>query len=144
MRITEIMTRNPEVVSPDTSLQATAQKMGSLDVGVMPVCDGKKLVGMITDRDITIRSTASGDSPEEIKVSDAMTGEVHYCFSDQSVQDATQLMKKHQIRRLPIIDRDNHELVGIVSLGDLAVDGASDEQSGEALEEISEPAKPDR
>lgn len=144
MQIKEIMTRKPEVVAPNQPLQAAAQKMESLDVGVMPVCDGKKLVGMITDRDITIRATAAGMDPNQMKVSDAMTEEVTYAYADQSVEEIAQIMEENQIRRLPILDRTNDELTGIVSLGDLAVEGRRDDLSAEALEEISKPASPNR
>lgn len=144
MQISEIMTRNPEVVTPNTSLQETASKMGDLDVGVMPVCDGKKLVGMVTDRDIAIRAVASGNNPGAMKAGDIMSSDVQFCYADQSVNDAARLMKEHQIRRLPIIERDNQQLVGIVSLGDLAVDVEDTDISGEALEEISRPSRPER
>jgi CBS domain-containing protein len=143
MKIQEIMTKNPEVVTPNTSLQQAAQKMESLNVGSMPVCNGKKLVGMITDRDITVRATAEGMNPSQAKVSDFMTDHVHYCHADQSVADAAQMMKENQIRRLPVVNRDN-ELVGILSLGDLAVDTNNDRKSGETLEEISKPSRPER
>jgi CBS domain-containing protein len=144
MQIQEIMTRNPEVVTPDTSLQAAAQKMESLDVGSMPVCDGKRLVGMITDRDITIRATAGGMDPNEMKVSEIMTDHIHYCYADQSVEEAARIMKENQIRRLPVIGSENQQLVGIVALGDLAVDSGDTQKSAETLEEISRPSHPNR
>jgi CBS domain-containing protein len=143
MKIQEIMTRNPEVVTPDSSLQVAAQKLESLDIGSLPVCNGKKLVGVITDRDITIRATAQGRDPGEVKVSDVMTDHVHYIYDDQGVEDAAQLMKENQIRRLPVVNRDK-ELVGIIALGDLAVDTDDNEHSAEALEEISKPSQPNR
>lgn len=143
MKIQDIMTRNPEVVTPNTSLQNAAQKMESLDVGSMPVCNGKKLVGVITDRDITIRATAEGINPSQAKVSDFMTDHVHYCHADQNVDEAARIMKENQIRRLPVVNGDN-ELVGILALGDLAVDMDNNRKSGEALEEISRPSRPER
>ena len=144
MKIRQIMTQNPEIVTPNESLQATARKMESLDVGVMPVCDGNTLIGMITDRDITIRATAEGMDPNQMKVSDVMTDKVTWMYADQDVDEAVRLMKEKQIRRLPIIDRENNQLIGIVSLGDLAVETGDEERSGETLEEISEPAQPQR
>jgi CBS domain-containing protein len=143
MQIKEIMTRNPDIVTPNTTLRDAAQKMESLDVGSMPVCNGKKLVGMITDRDITVRATAEGMDPGKVKVGDFMTDHVHYCHADQNVEDAAQMMKENQIRRLPVVDQNN-DLVGILSLGDLAVDTDNDRQSGETLEEISRPSRPER
>lgn len=142
MKLSKIMTRNVEVVHPDSMLQEAAQKMESLDIGSVPVCDNRRLVGMLTDRDITVRAVAKGSNPAQTKVSDTMTPDIIYCFEDQDIKEAAKLMEKHQIRRLPILNR-NHELVGIVALGDLAVE-ADDKLSGRVLEEISEPAKPAR
>jgi CBS domain-containing protein len=143
MQIKEMMTRNVEVVNPDAMLQDAASKMKDLDVGVLPVCTGTRLVGMLTDRDITIRAVAEGREPGQTKVSDVMTPDLVYCFEDQEVEEAAIVMEEQQIRRLPIISRDK-DLVGIVSLGDLAVDVSDEEMSGEVLEEVSQPAEPDR
>jgi CBS domain-containing protein len=109
-------------------------------VGSVPVCDGDRLLGMVTDRDITLRVTAEGRDPQ-VPVSQVMTAEVFYCYDDQDVKEAAKVMRKKQIRRLPIVNREN-KLVGIVSLGDLAVEAGKDKLSGRTLEEISEPAKP--
>jgi CBS domain-containing protein len=143
MQLKDIMTRDVEVVMPEATLQEAAQKMKELDVGAIPVCDGRKLRGMLTDRDIAIRSTAEGRDPKQTKVNETMTDEVYYCYENQSVEDAALIMMEKQIRRLPIINKDN-ELVGIVSLGDMAVDTGDPELGGHALEEISKPSKPDR
>jgi CBS domain-containing protein len=142
MKIREIMTRNVETVRPEHVIQEAASKMKSLDVGSLPVCDNRKLLGMITDRDITVRAVADGRNPGITPVQDAMTPGVTYCYDDQDVSEAAKLMKEHQIRRLPIVNRQ-HELVGIVALGDLAVDGDR-KMSGKVLEQVSEPAEPDR
>lgn len=143
MLVREIMTPDVEVVDPDTMIAVAAQKMESLNTGVMPVCDGERLVGMLTDRDITVRATAAGRDPKKTHVRDMMTPEVIYCYDDQDVAEAALTMEEHQIRRLPVVNRE-HKLVGIVALGDLAVDTGDEEMSGEVIEEISKPAKPDR
>jgi CBS domain-containing protein len=143
MNIQDIMTRDVEVVAPNASLQTAAQRMKDLDVGSLPVCDGERLLGMITDRDITIRATAMGKNPGDTAVSDTMSSGVTYCFEDQPISEAAQMMEEQQIRRLPIINRQK-KLVGIVSLGDLAVDGGNKSVAGEAITEISQPARPQR
>ena len=117
--------------------------MKSLDVGSLPVCDGRRLQGMLTDRDITIRATAEGRDPRQTPVHEVMTPETIYCFEDQEASEAARLMEQRQIRRLPILNR-NKDLVGIVALGDLAVDMPNDKRVGEVLEGISEPASPQR
>ena len=143
MELREIMTRNPEVVSGDASLQEAATKMKNLDVGLMPICDGDRLQGMLTDRDITIRATADGRDPNKTKVTEVMSTDVAYCFEDQEVAEAVSLMEARQIRRLPILNKDKH-LVGVVSLGDIAVHVGDRDLAGETLQEVSEPAQPKR
>ena len=143
MQIADVMTRNVEVIHPDSILQEAAEKMRLLNVGMIPVCDGERLVGMLTDRDITVRATAEGRDPAKTKVREAMTPQVIYCFEDQTVKEAAKLMEEKQIRRLPILSRDKR-LIGIISLGDLAVDTGNDKLAGQTLSEISEPARPNR
>jgi CBS domain-containing protein len=143
MELREIMTRNPEVVSGDASLQEAATKMKNLDVGLMPICDGDRLQGMLTDRDITIRATADGRDPNKTKVTEVMSTDVAYCFEDQEVAEAVSLMEARQIRRLPILNKDKR-LVGVVSLGDIAVHVGDRDLAGETLQEVSEPAQPKR
>ncbi len=138
------MTREVDVVPPDVSIRDAAAKMKELDVGAIPVCDGQKLSGLVTDRDITLRAVAEGRDPSKTRVSDVMSSEIAYCFEDDSVEQAAKLMESKQIRRLPILDR-NKQLTGIVSPGDIAVRAEGSRQknlAGEALEEISEPARP--
>ena len=142
MQVRDVMTRGVEVVRPDATLQEAAAKMDELDVGPLPVCDGGRLVGFVTDRDITVRATAAGRDPRATRVREVMTTDLLYCFEDQDGAEAAALMAERQVRRLPVLDRDEH-LVGIVSLGDLAV-GADAARAAEALEQISEPARPDR
>jgi CBS domain-containing protein len=144
MRVSEVMTRSVTCIHPDASLQEAAAKMKSLDIGPLPICDGnRRLVGMLTDRDITVRSTAEGEDPTAIRVRDIMTPEVFYCFDDQLVGEAAQLMEEKQVRRLVVLNRDG-ELVGIVSLGDLAVVTGDEQLSGNTLQAVSEPAIPRR
>jgi CBS domain-containing protein len=143
MELREIMTRNPEVVSAQSSLREAATKMKNLDVGLIPVCAGDRLEGLLTDRDITIRATADGRDPNKTKVSDVMSTDVAYCFEDQDVAEAVSLMEARQIRRLPVLSKDKR-LVGIVSLGDIAVHAGDRDLAGETLQEVSEPSQPKR
>jgi len=143
MQLKDVMTHGVEVVNPGTTLQEAAEKMRRLDVGPLPVCDGDRLVGMLTDRDITVRAVAEGCDPTTTPVREAMTPEIIHCFEDQDVQEAARLMAQYQIRRLPILNR-NKRLVGMVSLGDLAVSTGDQRRVGEVLEQVSEPAEPRR
>ena len=133
-RVKDVMTRHVEVIRPDATLKDAAAKMADLDVGVMPVCDGDRLVGMLTDRDITIRAIARGADPST-PVREIMSTSVRYAYEDEPIAGARDAMKKHKIRRLPILDA-NRRLIGIVSLGDLAVD-ADAEDAGDVLERVS-------
>jgi len=143
MRVKEVMTTGVEVIDPDGTLQEAAARMKSLDVGMLPVCDNGRLEGTLTDRDITVRATAEGEDPTIIRVRDVMTPDVVYCYDDQLVSDAARLMQERQVRRLVVINRDKR-LVGIVSLGDLAIETGDEEMAGQALEAGSEPSRPVR
>jgi CBS domain-containing protein/sporulation protein YlmC with PRC-barrel domain len=143
MQIKEIMTRQVEVVHPEATLREAAQKMVGLDVGPLPVCKGDELVGMLTDRDITVRATAEGRDPKTTRVYEVMTPEIIFTYEDEDVSDAAQLMTEHQIRRLVVLNRDKR-LVGIVSLGDLAVHTGDVQQAGQTLEGVSDPSEPQR
>jgi CBS domain-containing protein len=134
------MTRNVQVVRPDESLQRAAQVMDELNVGSLPVCDRGGLVGMITDRDITVRATAAG-LPAHTLVGDVMTEHARWCTTEQTVQEAMQQMADVQIRRLPVVDGERR-VVGIVSLGDLATRHQG--HVAAALRRISDPSMPDR
>jgi CBS domain-containing protein len=135
-KISEVMTTDVKVVRPNETIQEAARQMSDLDVGAIPVCDGRRLQGMITDRDITIRAVADGRSADT-PVSEVMTADVIWCSEDDTTQDVLDRMADEQIRRIPVIDKDRN-LVGIVSLGDLAIE---DEQNvDEALRDISMPA----
>jgi CBS domain-containing protein len=143
MQIREIMTREVDVVPPTASVRDAALKMKELDVGAIPVCDGQKLAGLVTDRDITVRAVAEGRNPSEVRVAEVMSSDIAYCFEDETVEQAANLMESKQIRRLPILDR-NKQLTGIISLGDISVRTEGSRQkdlAADALEEISEPAK---
>ena len=140
MLLKEIMTTDVEVIEPETSITNAAKKMRSLDVGALPVCDGRRLVGMVTDRDITIRVTAEARNPDSTCVRDCMSPEIVYCFDDQDVEEAERVMQEKQIRRLPVLTRDK-QLAGIVALGDLATKTGDIQQVGRTTREVSEPAR---
>src|SRR5215510_7417122 len=120
MQVSEVMTRHVEVIDSNAPLKEAAGKMKTLDIGLIPVCDGDKLRGTITDRDITVRGVAEGYDPAKTKVADIMSADLAYCYEDDEIDAALNLMEKRQIRRLPVLSREKY-LVGIVSLGDLAV-----------------------
>jgi CBS domain-containing protein len=150
VRAAEIMTENPESVTPDTSIADAAKKMKDLDVGIMPVVDsteGRHLKGVITDRDITIRAVAEGKDGKT-RVGDCMTSDVDTVNKNDPVHDVLDLMSRNQIRRVPVTDREGR-LVGIIAQADLAVEFGGDRPTRErkvedTLERISEPARPRR
>ncbi|WP_139373863.1 CBS domain-containing protein [Enhydrobacter aerosaccus] len=137
------MTRGVETVAPDASLQQAASAMEALGVGSLPVCDGQRLVGSITDRDIVVRGVAAGLSPVETLVRDCMTSDIAYAFCDEEADEVLERMKTLQVRRLAVLDRDK-SLVGIVALGDVATEprAAALASVGAAVAEISEPSRP--
>lgn len=138
MKLSEIMTSDVEILHPDDSLQTAARKMRDRDIGFLPVYDGDQLIGVLTDRDIVMRGLASGMQPETMIGRNMLTAPVVYCYDDQSVDEATDLMRQNQIRRLVILQRGNDRVVGVVSLGDLAMN-ADKKTSGEVLQSVSEP-----
>jgi CBS domain-containing protein len=142
-QIADIMTRDVQVIRPEASIFEAASLMKRLGVGSLPVCDGRRLQGMLTDRDIVLRTVAESRDPQLAAARDAMTGQIVYAYDDDSIDRVAELMREHQIRRLPIVDRQKN-LIGIVSLGDLAVDAGRDRLSGSTLERISEPSRPRR
>jgi CBS domain-containing protein len=139
MKIKDVMTRAVETVRPDQTLQEAAARMKSLDVGPMPVTEGDRLVGMLTDRDIVVRAVADGRDARTTKVRDAMTSEVVCCKEDDDVKEAAKQMKERQIRRIVVVDAQQR-VSGIVSLGDIAVDTSDEKMSGRVLEEVSKPS----
>lgn len=138
MLLQDIMTPNVECIGPDETVEAAAQRMRDLDVGILPVCENDRLAGMITDRDIAIRAVADGCDPTTCRVRDVMTPDVIYCFEDDAVEDAEHLMERRQVRRLLVLNRKKR-LVGILALGDIAVRTADDRQAGAVLHAVSEP-----
>lgn len=135
MKINEVMTREVEVARPDDTIQTVARKMAASDFGFMPVCDGRRLQGTVTDRDLTTRALAEGKS-FDTPVSQVMSRDVHWLRQDEDVSAALKFMGDKQIRRLPVID-ESDRLVGVVALGDLARTG-KDRKAGDALEDISQ------
>jgi CBS domain-containing protein len=116
------MCRRGAVVSPDDTIRQAAAKMKEIDAGALPVAEGDKLVGMLTDRDIAVRAVAEGKGPDA-KVRDLMTPQVKYVFDDEQIEDVADNMADLQVRRLPVVNREKR-LVGIVSLGDLVTEGS--------------------
>jgi CBS domain-containing protein len=143
MQVLDVMTRDVETIAPDASLQQAAEAMEAMGVGSLPVCDGRRLVGTLTDRDIVIRGVATGRSPVEMVVRDCMTEDISYAFEEEDSEEVLARMKTLQIRRLAVLDKDKN-LVGIVSLGDIATEprAADSKEVGEAIAEISEPSRP--
>jgi len=135
-KIADIMSTDVRTIQPQESLRRAAQCMQELDVGALPVCDGDRLLGMLTDRDIAIRGVADGLDPDTACVSDIMTPEVQYCTAEQDAEEAKRLMGARQVRRLPVLD-GGQRIVGIVSLGDLALREGG--HIDKALRDISQP-----
>lgn len=136
-RISEIMSPNPQVVTPEESLKRAAALMRQLDIGVLPVCSGSQVLGIVTDRDIAVRGVAAGLGPDSACVSDVMTRDVMCATESQDSDELMHLMSDCQVRRIPVVNK-NKELVGIVSLGDLATHHVK--HTEETLREISEPS----
>lgn len=143
MQLKDIMTPGVEVIAPDASIYEAAQKMSHLDIGPLPVCEDNRLIGMLTDRDITVRAVAAGRDPVTTLVRDVMTPDLVYGFDDQEIADAARVMEQYQIRRLPVLNR-RKQLVGMVALGDLAVHSGAQPMAAEVLEQVSEPGKSGR
>jgi len=135
MIISEVMTRDVRIVSPDDTLESAARLMEEQDFGSLPVAENDRLVGMVTDRDIAIRAVARGLIPRESTVREIMSAEIKYVYDDESVRDVANVMGDLQVRRLPVLDRGKR-LVGIVSLGDLALTKPT--SAGDALQAIAE------
>jgi CBS domain-containing protein len=139
-KVQDIMTRGARSMAPSDSVVQAAQIMDELNVGAIPVCKDGELVGMVTDRDITVRAVAGARADAGTTLSDVMSAAVSWCYEDQSIEQAVEQMAGQQIRRLPVLDHSRH-LVGMLSLGDVAVKLDAD-QAGQCLEQISEPARP--
>jgi len=137
MQVKNIMTSSVLTVAPHATLREAAEMMKKHDVGFLPVSDGTRLVGMITDRDITVRAVADAKDQWEQRVRDVMSPEAIYCFEDDGVDTAAQLMRDRQVRRLVVVNRDQR-LVGVVSLGDVAVQTRDERLAGDTLQAVSE------
>ncbi len=140
MKVSEIMSRDIDVVAPETTLRDAAERMQALDVGVLPVCADDRLVGVITDRDITVRATADGLDPFATQVGEIMSkDDLITCREDEDVEDAARTMRDKQVRRLPVLNQE-HRLVGMLSLGDIAVDAENADVPSQTLKEVSRPS----
>ena len=131
-RLKDVMTRDVDMVGPETDLSEAAKKMKKQGEGALPVCDGKKLRGIITERDIVLRAIAEGKDLKKLKVSDVMSKKVHFCFDDEGLDVAAELMKSKKILRVVVLNR-KRKFVGMVSIGDLAVET---ELAGETLRSL--------
>jgi len=138
MQLSEIMTRNVFAVAADATLQEAAEAMTSHDVGFLPVVENNLPVGVVTDRDIVTRGVARGADPRQTPVGQVMTPDLETMSEDATVEEAAQLMQQKQIRRLMVLNADRR-IVGVVALGDLAVEGADSQISGQALAGVSQP-----
>lgn len=138
MRLGNLMTGSIQAVAPGASLAEAAKKMASQDIGSLPVCsDKRKLLGIITDRDITVRAVARGLDPNQTKVQDVMTKDVLSCHADSAIEEACELMERQQVRRVVVTDSEDTP-IGILSLGDIAL-SLRENRAGEVLRKVSEP-----
>ena len=137
MKVKDIMTKNVVYIDPDAPVTEAARLMQKHNVGSIPVCDKSGVVGMITDRDIVVRNVAHGTDPHTTSVKNVMTSRVATVTPDMDIDQVSNIMSKDQIRRIPVVDKNM--LVGIVALGDLAVDNRLDSEASDALTDISMP-----
>lgn len=138
--VSEVMTRDAATIAPTQTLREAAQMMDALNVGALPVCDGTRLIGMLTDRDIVVRAVSMGVRPDE-PIEGVVSGPANWCYEDDDISTVQNKMAEAQIRRVPVVDRDKR-LVGIVALGDLAT--SADGGVSSALGAVSAPSKPER
>lgn len=136
MQVREIMTRDPKVTDPNTTIRDAARRMRDYHLGDLPVCENDQLIGMVTDRDIVVRAVAEDRSPGNTVVRQVMSEGVYYCFEDDDVEGAARIMAEHEVRRLPVLNRDKR-LVGMLGIADLA--RSAPNAAIKALEGIAEP-----
>ena len=136
--VKELMSRDVKVISPDMSIKDAAKQMRDGDFGMLPVGENDRMIGTISDRDIAIRAVAEGKGADT-KVRDVMSEGIAWAYEDDSVEEAVKIMSERQVRRLPVVDRDER-LVGIVALGDFAVESSEIRPASQALSEISKPS----
>ena len=137
-KVHEVMTDRPRCVTPETPVSQAAELMASEDVGSLPILEGEKLAGIVTDRDIVIRAVAKGKDPQGMPVREVASRELVTVRPDEDLSDALKLMASHQVRRLPVVDEDNR-LVGVLAQADVAME-AKEKAVGEMVEEISKTA----
>lgn len=142
LKIKDIMTDHIAMVSPQATVVEAARLMQQHDVGSLPVCEGESLVGIVTDRDIVVRSVAHGKDPGMMPIREVMTQSVETISPEMEINRVAELMSKQQIRRLPVVD--HNRLVGMVSLGDLATQAKTEVEVAKTLGEISQPSEPER
>ncbi|KVL44084.1 CBS domain-containing protein [Burkholderia territorii] len=138
--VSEVMTRDAATVGPTQSLRDAAKLMRDLNVGALPVCDGTRLIGMLTDRDIVVRAVSQGVRPDE-RIEGVVSGPADWCYEDDDISAVQKKMEDLQIRRVPVVDREKR-LVGIVALGDLAT--STDGGMSSTLGAVSSPSHPER
>jgi CBS domain-containing protein len=139
MKLKDILTKDPQIISPEAMICEAGKLMKECDIGMLPVCDGERLVGAITDRDLAVRAVADGHDPLKTKVKEVMTPGICWCFEDQGLEEVVRLMEQKQIRRIAVLNR-NKRLVGIASLGDFALRSKDEHLTEELLESVSQPA----
>lgn len=137
MKAKDLMSTNPEILSPETTLKQAAEKMREQNIGFLPIGENDRLIGTITDRDLAIRGVAAGKDPNKTAVRDIMTDEIRYCFENDSAEKVSEIMSSLKIRRLIILN-DNKRMVGIISMGDVATKSQDFKLSGKVIAAISE------
>lgn len=137
MKVRDMMSKNIATVKPDTPIIEVAKVLKDMNIGSVPVCDGNKVVGIVTDRDIVIRELAMGKDVKRDVAKDVMTSGVTTASPDMDIHDASKIMAQRQIRRLPVVE--NGALIGMLALGDIAVQSKLEDDAGEALSDISKP-----
>jgi CBS domain-containing protein len=135
MKVKEMMHAGAEYVAPNAKLEVVAKKMRDYDVGSIPVCDGEKLIGIVTDRDIAIRAIANGRDVGKLEAKDVMSKDVIFCRDNENAEDAIRIMEDNQVRRLPVLN-EAEKLVGMVSLGDIS-HALSQDLTGEVTKAVS-------
>ncbi len=137
MKVRDIMTPNVQLTSPDNTIRDAAERMKELDIGALPVGENNTLVGIVTDRDIALRATAEGRNPASTPVRDVMSRDIFYCYEDQPLNQAADVMKQKKVRRLVVLDNDKR-MVGIFSLGDLILESGRIQLGADVLKRVSE------
>jgi len=135
MKVKEMMHKGAEYVAPNAKLQIVARKMRDYDVGSIPVCDGGKVIGIVTDRDIAIRALANGKDVAKLEAKDVMSKDVIFCRDNENAEDAIRIMEDNRVRRLPVLN-EAKKLVGMVSLGDIS-HSLSQDLTGEVTKAVS-------